>query len=209
MEILKEISETLQKGQAEKVQELSKECIAQGIDVKIILQALLDGMGVIGGKFKRNEVFVPEVLIAARAMNFGIDVIKPLFAEAGVEPIGKVVLGTVKGDLHDIGKNLVKMMMIGAGLEVIDIGIDAPADKFLKAYDEHKPDIIAMSALLTTTMPYMKNIIDAFEERGLRDKVKIMIGGAPITQDYADKIGADRYTIDASEAAQVAKSLVI
>lgn len=203
-----QISELLQKGNMPEVVRLCQEEVDAGSPASEILESLLSGMSVIGGKFKRNEVFVPEVLIAARAMNGGLDVIKPLLAAEGVESVGKVVIGTVKGDLHDIGKNLVAMMLTGAGLEVIDLGVDVSSDKYIAAIEEHDADIICMSALLTTTMTYMKTVVDALEEKGVRDKVKIMVGGAPVTDDFAAEIGADKYTPDAATAAEVAKALV-
>ena len=165
-------------------------------------------MEVIGVKFKNNEVFVPEVLIAARAMNAGMELLKPKLVETGVEPIGSVVLGTVKGDLHDIGKNLVRMMFEGVGLTVFDLGVDVSSEQFVEAVQEHQPDIVGLSALLTTTMGEMKKVIQAIEEAGLRDKVKIMVGGAPVTSRFAQEIGADLYAKDAAEASFVAKKLV-
>lgn len=202
-----QISELLQKGNMPEVVRLCQEEVDKGSPAAEILDALLSGMSVIGGKFKRNEVFVPEVLIAARAMNGGLDVIKPLLAAEGVESIGKVVIGTVKGDLHDIGKNLVAMMLTGAGLEVIDLGVDVSVDKYIQAVEEHNADILCMSALLTTTMTYMKTVVDALNEKGIRDKVKIMVGGAPVTESFATEIGADKYTADAATAAEEAKLL--
>ncbi len=205
MEILNEISQQLQKGKAKIVKELVEQAVAEGIPVKSILDnGLLKGMGIIGEKFKNNEVFVPEVLVAARAMNMGAAVLKPLLADAGVESGGKVCLGTVKGDLHDIGKNLVKMMMEGKGLEVIDLGTDVPPDKFIETVRENNCRIIACSALLTTTMGVMQEVVDAAKNAGIRDEVKIMIGGAPITQAFCEQIGADSYTPDAATAAEVA-----
>ncbi|NLM96132.1 MAG: cobalamin-binding protein, partial [Halanaerobiaceae bacterium] len=168
----------------------------------------LDGMTIIGEKFKKNEVFVPEVLIAARAMNGGMEILKPKLVEAGVESIGKVVIGTVKGDLHDIGKNLVKMMMEGAGFEVIDLGVDVSAESFANAVEEHEPVILGLSALLTTTMPQMKATIEHLKERGLRDKVYVMVGGAPVTANFAEEIGADAYSKDAATAASDARKAV-
>jgi len=167
-------------------------------------------MGIIGGKFKRNEVYVPEVLIAARAMHAGMDILRPKLVETGVKNIGKVAIGTVKGDLHDIGKNLVKMMLEGGGFEVIDLGTDVSVDKFVEAVKVDQPDIVGMSALLTTTttMVNMPEVVKALEAAGLRDKVKIMIGGAPITQNYADQIGADSYSPDAASAVDNAKTFV-
>jgi len=209
MEILKQISENLQKGNAPKVGELVKTALEQGNSPKDILEkGLIDGMEIIGVKFKNNEVYVPEVLIAARAMHAGMDVLKPVLTDSGVEPIGKVVIGTVKGDLHDIGKNLVKMMMEGAGFEVIDLGVDVTAEKFVEAVKESKSEILAMSALLTTTMPYMRTVIETIEKAGLREQVKIMIGGAPITDNFAKEISADGYAPDAASAADKCKELL-
>ena len=209
-EIINEISEWLQKGRAKNVKSLVEEALAQGIDPKEILNdGLLAGMMVIGGKFKRNEVFVPEVLVAARAMTAGISILEPKLVEIGNEPIGKVVIGTVKGDLHDIGKNLVAMMLKGAGFEVIDAGTDVDADTFINKAEEIGADAICMSALLTTTMPYMKTVIDTLKERGLRDKYIVMIGGAPVNDTFAEQIGADFYTADATSAAEAAKAAVL
>lgn len=202
MSILSEISEFLQKGRAKNVKELVQQAIDEGIDAKTILEeGLLSGMDIIGEKFKNNEVYVPEVLIAARAMNAGTELLKPLLASSGVKAAGKVVLGTVKGDLHDIGKNLVRMMMEGKGLEVIDLGIDVPAEKFVSTAVEQGAQIIACSALLTTTMTEMKNVVEQAEKDGVRDKVTIMVGGAPVTDNFCKSIGADIYTPDAASAA--------
>ncbi|MCX7771899.1 MAG: corrinoid protein [Clostridia bacterium] len=206
---LEQLSEVMQKGNLPEVVRLCHLAIEEGSTAGMILDSLLSGMSILGGKFKRNEVFVPEVLIAARAMNGGLNVIKPLLLEEGVKSIGKVVIGTVKGDLHDIGKNLVSMMMTGAGFEVIDLGVDVSAEKFISAVEEKQPDIVCMSALLTTTMTNMKGIIEAIESKGLRDRVKIMVGGAPVTQEFAVHIGADKYTPDAATAAEEAKKLVL
>lgn len=203
------ISEFLQKGKLPDVVRLCNEAIEEGMTASDILDSLLHGMGVIGGKFKNNEVFVPEVLIAARAMNGGLGVIKPLLITEGVKSIGKVVIGTVKGDLHDIGKNLVSMMMVGSGFDVIDLGVDVSPEKYIAAVEEHHADIVCMSALLTTTMTNMKAVITALEEKGLRDQVKVMIGGAPVTDKFAEEIGADKYTADAASAAEEAKKLVM
>ena len=204
------VSETLQRGDAEKVEELVKKALEENLTPKKILEdGLIKGMDIIGTKFKNNEVYVPEVLIAARAMHAGMDILKPKLIETGVKNIGKVAIGTVKGDLHDIGKNLVKMMLEGAGFEVIDLGIDVSPDKFVEAVKEHKPNIIGMSALLTTTMVNMVEVIKALEAAGLRDKVKIMIGGAPITQNYADQIGADGCSPDAASAVDKAKTFIV
>jgi len=206
---LDNISEALQRGDAEKVEELVKKSLEENLSPKKILEdGLIKGMGIIGAKFKKNEVYVPEVLIAARAMHAGMNILKPKLIETGIKNIGIVAIGTVKGDLHDIGKNLVKMMLEGAGFEVIDLGIDVSVDKFVEAVKEHKPNIIAMSALLTTTMVNMPEVIKALEAAGLREKVKIMIGGAPITQNYADQIGADGYSPDAASAVDNAKTFI-
>ena len=203
------ISEVLQRGDAEKVEELVREALEENLTPKKILEdGLIKGMDIIGAKFKKNEVYVPEVLIAARAMHAGMDILRPKLAETGVKNIGKVAIGTVKGDLHDIGKNLVKMMLEGAGFEVIDLGVDVTTDKFVEAVKEHKPNIIGMSALLTTTMVNMVEVIKALDVAGLRDKVKIMVGGAPITQNYADQIGADGYSPDAASAVDKAKTFL-
>ncbi|NDL66454.1 corrinoid protein [Anaerotalea alkaliphila] len=207
-ELLNSISEKLQQGKMKDVVALCEQAVAEGNSASDILNALLGGMSVIGVKFKNNEVFVPEVLIAARAMNGGLNVIKSLLVEQGVESKGKVIIGTVKGDLHDIGKNLVSMMMTGAGFEVLDLGVDVPTEKYIAAVEENNPDILCMSALLTTTMPNMKLVIQALEEKGLRDKVKVMVGGAPVTDRFAEEIGADKYSADAASAADEAKKLV-
>jgi 5-methyltetrahydrofolate--homocysteine methyltransferase len=207
---LNNISESLQRGAAEKVEELVKKALEENLLPKDILEnGLIKGMDIIGAKFKKNEVYVPEVLIAARAMHAGMSILRPKLAETGVKNIGIVAIGTVKGDLHDIGKNLVKMMLEGAGFEVIDLGIDVSPDKFVEAVKEHKPNIIGMSALLTTTMVNMVEVIKALEAAGLRDKVKIMIGGAPITQNYADQIGADGCSPDAASAVDKAKTFIV
>ncbi len=205
MSILNEISEQLQKGKAKIVKELVQQAIDDGMSPQEILDdGLLTGMGIIGEKFKNNQVFVPEVLVAARAMNMGAALLKPLLSEAGAESRGRVCLGTVKGDLHDIGKNLVKMMMEGKGLEVIDIGTDVPPEKYIETALNENCQIIACSALLTTTMGVMEDVVAEADKAGIRDKVKIMIGGAPITQAFCDQIGADSYTPDAASAAEKA-----
>ena len=205
MEILKEISQNLQIGKAKAVKELVQKCIDDGMDAETILkEGLLHGMGIIGEKFKNNEVYVPDVLIAARAMNAGSELLKPLLASSGVKSAGKVVLGTVTGDLHDIGKNLVRMMMEGKGLEVVDLGIDVPAADFIAAAIRESANIIACSALLTTTMGEIKNVIDEAITAGIREKVIFMIGGAPVTESFARNIGADIYTPDAASAADAA-----
>lgn len=209
MEIFNQISESLQKGQAPAVKEMCQKALDDGMNAKEILEGgLMSGMGIVGEKFKKNEVFVPEVLIAARAMNAGIEILKPLMMDAGVEAAGKVVIGTVKGDLHDIGKNLVKIMMEGKGFEVIDLGTDVSAEKFLETFKAENADIICCSALLTTTMTYMKDVVSAFEADGARSNATIMIGGAPVTQNFCDTIGADIYTADAASAAEAALQAV-
>ncbi len=209
MSILNEISELLQKGKANVVKELCQKAIDEGLDAKTVLNdGLMHGMGIIGEKFKKNEVYVPEVLIAARAMNTGIEILKPLLAEGEYISKGKVVLGTVKGDLHDIGKNLVKIMLEGKGMEVVDLGIDVPAEKFIESVKTEGAKVIACSALLTTTMTEMENIVKAAEEAGLRDQVKIMVGGAPVTDSYCKSIGADTYAPDAASAADAALELL-
>ena len=202
MSILNDISENLQRGKAKIVKELVQQAIDEGIPAQEILeQGLLAGMDVVGEKFKKNEVFVPEVLVAARAMNMGSGLLKPLLAEGGVEAIGKVCIGTVKGDLHDIGKNLVKMMMEGKGLEVVDLGTDVDPETYVKTAIDQNCQIICCSALLTTTMPVMEAVVKEAEKAGIRDKVKIMIGGAPVTEAFCRQIGADKYTPDAASAA--------
>ncbi|HEX3047136.1 MAG TPA: corrinoid protein [Bacillota bacterium] len=205
MGLLEDVSSSLQQGNAKKVKELVQQAIDDGIDAKTILEeGLLSGMNIIGVKFKNNEVYVPDVLIAARAMNAGTELLKPLLISSGVKAYGKVVLGTVKGDLHDIGKNLVRMMMEGKGLEVIDLGIDVSPEKFITAAQENQAQIIACSALLTTTMTEMKNVVQACEAAGLRKKVTIMVGGAPVTDSFCKSIGADLYAPDAASAAEEA-----
>ena len=205
MNILQEICTLLQQGRAPKVKELVNTAIEEGIAPKDILEeGLLSGMNIIGEKFKNNEVFVPEVLIAARAMNAGVEILKPHLSSEDIGVSGTVVLGTVKGDLHDIGKNLVKIMLEGKGLNVIDLGVDVTPENFVEKAIENNADIIACSALLTTTMTEMKNVVDKVVEAGIRDKVKIMVGGAPITQNFCESIGADYYTSDAASASDVA-----
>ena len=204
MSILIEINENLQKGRSKAVCNLVETALAEHLDPKDIMQSLLDGMNTIGEKFKRDEVFVPDVMIAARAMNNGLAKLKPYLAEAGVTTVGKACIGTVKGDLHDIGKNLVKMMLEGKGFEVIDLGGDVAPETFVKTAVEHNCDVICCSALLTTTMTAMDEVVKAAEAAGIRDKVKIMVGGAPVDQRFCDHIGADAYTRDAASAADAA-----
>lgn len=205
MALLEEISTFLQQGRTPKVKLLVQQAIDEQMAPQDILEnGLIAGMNVIGEKFKNNQVFVPEVLIAARAMNAGIAMLKPLLVSSGVQAKGTAVIGTVKGDQHDIGKNLVKMMMEGKGLNVIDLGVDVSAEKFLQNAIEHNAQLVCCSALLTTTMGEMKRVVELFEEKGLRNQVKIMIGGAPVTQNFCDTIGADCYTPDAASAAEAA-----
>ena len=205
---LHDISIKLQAGKAKEVKALVQQAIDEGISPKTILEeGLLSGMSVIGEKFKNNEVFVPEVLVAARAMNMGASLLKPLLVEEGVKASGKACIGTVKGDLHDIGKNLVKMMMEGKGLEVIDLGTDVAPETFVQAAIDQHCQIICCSALLTTTMGTMEDVVKAAEAAGIRDQVKIMVGGAPVTEAFCQRIGADAYTPDAATAAERAVSL--
>ena len=190
------------------VRELVQAAINEGVEVeKILNEGLIAGMAVVGEKFKNNEFYVPEVLIAARAMHAGMDIVQPLLERAGVEPLARVAIGTVKGDLHDIGKNLVAMMLKGAGFQVTDLGIDVPPEKFVQVAGEGE-QVLCLSALLTTTMPAMKTTIEALQKEGLGGKVKTMIGGAPVTQNYADEIGANGYAPDASSAVDKAKELL-
>lgn len=209
MALIEEISEFLQKGRAKNVKTLVQQALDEGMDPKVILNdGLLSGMMIIGDKFKKNEVFVPEVLVAARAMNAGITILEPKLIEVGNEPIGKAIIGTVKGDLHDIGKNLVCMMLKGAGFEIHDLGVDVESETFIEKAEEIGADVICMSALLTTTMPNMKTVIDLLKEKNLRDKYIVMVGGAPVNESFSDQIGADFYTPDAATAAEVAKKAV-
>ncbi|HID10624.1 MAG TPA: cobalamin-binding protein [Candidatus Latescibacteria bacterium] len=206
---LQGIAENVIKGNAPEVERLVREAIDEGVSAGDILnKGLVAGMSVVGDKFKRNEFYVPEVLIAARAMKAGMTLLRPLLVETGVKPVAKFIIGTVKGDLHDIGKNLVAMMMEGAGFQVIDLGIDVAPEKFVESIQNESPDLVGMSALLTTTMLSMKTTIEALEKAGVRDKVKVIIGGAPVTQDYADEIGADGYAPDAASAVDKAKELI-
>lgn len=205
MSVLNDISSWLQQGRAPKVKACVQQALDEGIPAAQILEeGLLSGMNIIGQKFKNNEVFVPEVLVAARAMNKGTEILRPYLVADGVEEKGTVILGTVKGDLHDIGKNLVRMMMEGKGLKVVDVGVDVPVEKFMEAARENNAQIIACSALLTTTMGEMRDVVEAVNASELKGNVKVMIGGAPITQSFCDQIGADRYTPDAATAADVA-----
>jgi 5-methyltetrahydrofolate--homocysteine methyltransferase len=202
-----EISELLQKGKAKDIVVAVQKALDAGAAAQDVLEkGLIAGMNVIGGKFKRGEVFVPEVLIAARAMNNASATLKPALIEAGVKPVGKAIICTVKGDLHDIGKNLVKMMIEGKGIEVIDLGVDCGDEKILSVVRDSDAKVLCLSALLTTTMMALKDTIDALKSAGLRDKIRVMVGGAPVTQSFADEIGADAYTPDAAAAAEVCRA---
>lgn len=206
---LSEIASALIEGNRKKVQELVSLAIKEGVPPeRIINQGLIAGMQVIGERFKNNEIFVPEVLVSARAMHAGMDLLKPLLAKSPEILKGKIVIGTVKGDLHDIGKNLVVMMLEGAGYQVIDLGIDVDAEKFVESVKTYNPHILGMSALLTTTMPYMKVTIEALEKAGLRGKIKVIVGGAPVTEEFAKEIGADGYAEDAGSAVELVNDLL-
>jgi 5-methyltetrahydrofolate--homocysteine methyltransferase len=207
--VLENLKENVIAGNESKVLEYTQKALDEGIDLeKILNDGFIPGMDVVGSKFQANEIYVPEMLISAKAMKAGMKILEPLLTEAGVEPIGKVVIGTVKGDLHDIGKNLVAMMLEGGGFEVIDAGVDITAQKFIDLVKENKPDILGLSALLTTTMVEIKNVIDVFKEEALRDDVKIIVGGAPVSEDYAKEVGADGYSPDAAAAVLMAKKIL-
>ncbi len=208
-DILQQIASNLYEGNDEEVAELVQQALDQGMDPHEILQGgLIAGMDEVGKDFKADVLYMPEVLIAARAMHAGMDVLRPLLAESDAVGAGRYLIGTVEGDLHDIGKNLVRMMLEGAGFETVDLGKDVKAETFVAAVREHQPKILGLSALLTTTMPAMKTTIEALEEAGLRDSVKIMVGGAPVTVAFAEEIGADAYAPDAATAVDVARNLV-
>jgi 5-methyltetrahydrofolate--homocysteine methyltransferase len=209
VEILKTLVEAIVGGDAETVKSMTEQAVGQNISAEDILnQGLVSGMNIVSEQFKNNEIFIPEVLVAARAMKAGMFIIRPLLAEANVQSQGKVVIGTVGGDLHDIGKNIVAMLLEGAGFEIVDLGADVPKEKFLESVEKEKPDIVGMSALLTTTMVFMKDMVSALEEAGLKDKTKVIIGGAPITHSYADEIRADGYAPDAASAVDLVKNLL-
>ena len=206
---LKELSEALFRGDISQVKEIIQRALQEKIEPKEILeQGLIKGMEVVGIKFKNNEIFLPEVLLASQAMYGGLELLQPKLIKNGVKSVGKVIIGTAKGDLHDIGKNLVAMMLKGGGFEVIDLGIDVSPEKFLKAAQEHKPDILGVSALLTTAMIGMMDVITALERAGLRDKIKVMVGGAPVTQEFANEIGVEGYASNAASAVDKAKELL-
>ncbi len=210
MSKIQDVSNAVQSGKSKIVGGLVQEAINEGLDpAEILNKGMIDAMSIVGEKFKNNEIFVPEMLVAARAMKKGVEVLKPHLAGDNTVSVGKLVIGTVAGDLHDIGKNLVAMMMESAGFEVIDLGVDVPVEKFVSAAKENEDvSIVCVSALLTTIMPAMKDTVKALLDSDVRDRIKIMVGGAPITQGFADEIGADAYTEDAASAAQVAKSFV-
>lgn len=203
------ITDAIFNGDIANTPQLVKEALSEGILPEDILEyGLIEGMSIVGVKFKANEIFVPEVLIAAKAMHAGLDILEPILAETGIQPKATVAVGTVKGDLHDIGKNLVVMMLKGAGFKVIDLGIDVAPETFLMRATDENISLLCMSSLLTTSMPSMKQTIDLFKEKGLNKKIKIIVGGAPVTQEYADEVGADGYTEDASSAVYKVKELL-
>jgi len=209
-ELVKQMHDDLYDGLADEIAEgtqilLDRDWAAE----KVLNDALVEGMRIVGIDFRDGILFVPEVLLAANAMKAGMELLRPLLAETGAERVGKVVIGTVKGDIHDIGKNLVAMMLEGAGFEVVDLGINNPVEDYLAALEEHKPDILGMSALLTTTMPYMKVVIDELSSKGLRDKYIVMVGGAPLNEEFGKAVGADAYCRDAAVAAETAQALVL
>ncbi len=208
-ELVEQIHDDLYDGLKEAVVEGTEILLERGWGAdKVLNEALVGGMAIVGVDFRDGILFVPEVLLAANAMKGGMQILRPLLAETGVPPIGKIVIGTVKGDIHDIGKNLVAMMMEGAGFEVIDIGINIPVERYLEALEEHKPDILGMSALLTTTMPYMKVVIDTLKEQGLRDDYIVLVGGAPLNEEFGQAVGADAYCRDAAVAVDIAKAKI-
>jgi 5-methyltetrahydrofolate--homocysteine methyltransferase len=208
-ELTEQIFDDLYDGLAEEIAEGTQILLDRGWDAKKVLdEALVSGMNIVGKDFRDGILFVPEVLLAANAMKAGMAILKPILSAAGAEPVGKLVIGTVKGDIHDIGKNLVGMMMEGAGFEVVDLGINTDADTYIEALKEHRPNILGMSALLTTTMPYMKVVIDTLIEQGLRDDYIVMVGGAPLNEEFSKAVGADAYCRDAATAVQIAKQLL-
>ena len=208
-ELVEQVHDDLYNGLKDEVVEATNLFLGRGWRAdKVLNDALVEGMRIVGIDFRDGILFVPEVLLAANAMKAGMEILRPLLAETGAEPIGKVVIGTVKGDIHDIGKNLVGMMMEGAGFEVIDLGINNSVEKYLGAIEEHGPDILGMSALLTTTMPYMKVVIDTMKEKGMRDDYVVLVGGAPLNEEFAKAIGADAYCRDAAVAVETAKSFM-
>jgi methylmalonyl-CoA mutase cobalamin-binding domain/chain len=208
-ELVEQVHDDLYNGLKNEVVEATNIFLKRGWGPdKVLNDALVEGMRIVGVDFRDGILFVPEVLLAANAMKGGMEILRPLLAETGAEPIGKMVIGTVKGDIHDIGKNLVSMMMEGAGFEVIDIGINNPVEKYFDALARHKPDILGMSALLTTTMPYMKVVIDTMKEKGIRDDFIVLVGGAPLNEEFGKAVGADAYCRDAAVAVETAKALI-
>ena len=208
-ELVSQMHDDLYDGMAPAIIEGTNLLLSRGWGAdKVLSEALVEGMRIVGVDFRDGILFVPEVLLAANAMKAGMAILRPLLAETGAKPVGKVVIGTVKGDIHDIGKNLVGMMLEGAGFEVIDLGVNTDADKFIAALEEHKPDSLGMSALLTTTMPYMKTVIQALKDRGIREKYAVMVGGAPLNEEFAMAVGADAYCRDAAIAAETARHFV-
>ena len=208
-ELVQQMHDDLYDGLKEEIEEGTNILLERGwVPYKVLTEALVEGMRIVGEDFRDGILFVPEVLLAANSMKGGMEILRPLLAETGVEPIGKIVIGTVKGDIHDIGKNLVSMMLEGAGFEVIDLGINNPVEKYLAALEEHKPDILGMSALLTTTMPYMKVVIDTLKERGIRNDFIVLVGGAPLNEEFGKAVGADAYCRDAAVAVETAKGLL-
>ena len=208
-ELVEQMHDDLYDGLKEEIVEATEILLERGwAPDKVLAEALVEGMRIVGIDFRDGILFVPEVLMAANAMKGGMGILRPLLAETGAETIGKMVIGTVKGDIHDIGKNLVGMMMEGAGFEVIDLGINNPVEDYIAALEEHKPDILGMSALLTTTMPYMKVVIDTLQEQGIRDDYIVLVGGAPLNEEFSQAIGADAYCRDAAVAVETAKNLV-
>jgi len=209
MTIIEEISQAIQNGKMKLIKELVPQAIEQGCTAQDILNnGLLHGMNIVGDRFTRNEAFVPEVLVAARAMNKGTELIKPLLAAEGNQPIGKACIGTVQGDLHDIGKNIVKLMLESQNIDVIDLGVDVAPEKFVETVKNEKVDLVCCSALLTTTMPVMEQVVAALKEAGVRDQVTVLVGGAPVTQEFCDQIGADIYTADGASAAKKAAEVL-
>jgi 5-methyltetrahydrofolate--homocysteine methyltransferase len=210
MTVIEDLRQSVIEGNKNQAQELVKKAIAENVPAEQILQqGLISAMAEVGRMFECGEFFVPEMLIAARAMQSGLSLLRPYLVSANVQAIGKVIIGTVQGDLHDIGKNLVAMMLEGAGFEVIDLGVDISPEKYVQAVKEYHPDLVACSALLTTTMPRMKDIVDALKDSGLRDQVKVLIGGAPVTESFANQIGADACATDAASASSRAKELIL
>jgi len=208
-ELVEQMHDDLYDGLAEEIAEGTNILLERGwTATRVLDEALVAGMTIVGIDFRDGILFVPEVLMAANAMKAGMAILKPILSDTGAKPVGKMVIGTVKGDIHDIGKNLVGMMMEGAGFEVIDLGINVEADKYLAALEEHQPNILGMSALLTTTMPYMKVVIDTMKERGIRDDYIVMVGGAPLNEEFGTAIGADAYCRDAATAVETAKELI-